>query len=44
LTIALRNLARHYGFISNPEHTRAAGLVTHWGAEGYKPRSGGNGR
>jgi hypothetical protein len=38
LTIALRHLARHYGFISDPGQTRAPGQVTHWGADGYKPR------
>jgi Domain of unknown function (DUF6456) len=43
LTIALRQLARHYGFISDPDKVRAPGRVTHWGAEGYKPRSGGKG-
>jgi Domain of unknown function (DUF6456) len=38
LTIALRHLARHYGFIGDPDNTRAPGRVTHWGADGYKPR------
>lgn len=38
LQIALDILARHYGLVGDPEKSRAPGRVTHWGAEGYKPR------
>jgi hypothetical protein len=39
LVIALRQLARHYGYIGDPAQTRTPGRLSHWGAEGYRPRS-----
>jgi Domain of unknown function (DUF6456) len=41
LQIALRQLARHYGLISDSSRPRAAGRVTHWGSDDYRPRPDG---
>ena len=42
LQIALRLLARHYGFVGadGGAHSSGAG-PTHWGADGYRPKAGG---
>ena len=41
LRIALRQLARHYGILSDHDPRAAAPrAINHWGAEGYKPESG----
>jgi enamine deaminase RidA (YjgF/YER057c/UK114 family) len=40
LRIALRQLARHYGILSDADPRIAAPRrINHWGAEGYRPKS-----